>query len=1054
MKYRFIIGIIALSVILLGNRALAQEAGYELSGTVKNINVDPLPNITVSILGSVQPPAVTDDAGEYKIEVPSGEVWISFVPVGDYVERTVFLNSRKALNIYFDYKNRTSNHELVLGEGQRKPGRNVIGAGDHMLSGHMKYNTHSTIDQLFQTSVTGAQVSNMSGMPGSGTSIFLRGIGSAYAGGQPLFVVDGIPMERSRYYSSLIDGYNYSPVSTIDPSDVSFISVYKDPSYTSQYGLYGGNGVIELRTIFPDASTTTIDVKYRIGLDMKPDYQKQLDAIEYKVLANELLFSSGMFQEDYELEYPGLFYRKDDTINYRLFNHNTQWQDEVFQNALSQNIHFSIKGGDAVAKYGISFGYLTGNGMLKSTSYDRFNTRFVGSFNIIERIAMSLNVNYTTTTSNLRASGLDEVRSQILSGLWKSPLLSPYQYDEDGNQLGTTAEVDVLGVSNPLALAREFKGLADNSRFSISARVNGEINNNLSLVTLLGLNYNLISESVFSPDLGMNVYYDGEVYNESSVNSNTYFGAYVNSYLSYNSNPDGTGRNTLVANLGLRTISDKFENDYGIGGNSPSDEYKDLEQGEPNLRRVGGRNIDYSYFSMYGNINYNIINKYYLDFKLSADASSAIGIDAETPFSMGNVPYEIFYSAGAAWRISNEDFLKNLSILEDLRIRASYGTSGSDNFDILLSRSHYLTNQFNVVGVSIPGSSANSALRSEKRNYLNVGSDLSLIGGKHQLSVDMYYSITNDLLLFQDLPSFTGVEYYPLNSGRISNRGIEFSSLSRLVQKSDFALDLGIKLGANKNRVEELPVDQVIIPLPGLGEIVMSEGNEFNAFYGYEFDGVFATTSESQEANLTNNRGIPFSAGDARFVDKSGPQGVPDGIIDDFDKVILGSPNPELMGSASLVMKYKKWQLDIVTQFMTGQEIFNYTRFRNEEMAFLHNQSASTLNRWTYETQQTDIPRASWGDPVGNNDFSSRWIEDGSYLRLKNITLSYSTAKKIIPGVRKIEVFLKAVNILTLTRYTGYDPEFSYSFNPLYQGIDYSLTPQPRSLFAGINISL
>ena len=1054
MKYKHIAGICLVIFLIFSKTILAQESGYTLHGCLKSIDGEPLKDVTISVMGSSESPSVSDEKGNYTIKVTSGEVWLSYQPIGKYIDRKIYLDNRKVLNVFFINKDLTSAYDIVLGEGQERNSQNVITAHQNITEKDMRFSGNSTIDQFFQTSLGGANVANMSGMPGVGTTIFLRGLNTINAASQPLYVVDGIPMERPGYYFSLLDGNNYNPLTSIDPMDVSYITAYKDPSYNSQYGFYGSNGVIEFRTINPDASKTTIDVKYRTGITLQPEYQKQLESVEYKTLANELLFSSGMYQEDYIKAYPGLFYTSRDSLQYIPYSNNTNWQNEVFQNAMLQNFYFSIKGGDAIAKYGISFGYLTRQGLFKSSSYDKFNTRFVGTFNVIERIKMYLNVNLVNSNSKLQTSGIDEVRSPILAGLWKSPLLSPYAYDENGNQLTTTADVDELGVSNPLALSRGFEGLSSNTRFSISSKIVGELTKKLKLTTLIGVNYNSVNESTFSPDLGMEQYLNGEVYNETASSSNTYIGLHVNSFLSYFNELNNTGRHKLRANLGAKTTIDQFQSDFGKARNTPSDDYTSLNLGVARLNQIGGNNVDYKWMSVYGNLNYSFKNKYLLDLKISSDASSSIGIDAISPFSIGDVPFELFYSAGASWRLSNENFMNNISLIEDLKLRASYGFTGSDGFDVLLSRPYYTTDHYNVLGVSVPGRSANTGLKSEKTGVLNFGFDLSLKGGRHQLSLDIYNSVTSDLLIFSRLPSFIGEDYYPLNSGKMRNRGAELSINSRLIAHKDFALDLGISIGANKNSVLELPEDKIVVSLPGAGEVAMKVGEEPNSFYGYKYKGVFSTTTESNSANLVNAKGIPFRAGDAIYEDISGKQGQPDGIINNYDKVKIGSPNPDLTGAFTTKITYKNLALKATTQFVLGQDVFNYVRYENEKMTNLNNQSIKTLQRWSYQGQQTEVPIATWNDPVGNSDFSSRWIEDGSYIRLKELTLSYSPTKQIIPFLRNVEAFITMTNVFTMTKYLGYDPEFSYSYNPLVQGIDYGLTPQSRSFSIGVNIGL
>ena len=1026
---------------------------YVLSGWVRGINNEPIQDVTISVRGSLQKLAISNEKGEYSIKVKSGNVWITFQPVGDWETKTLFLDSRQTLNVYLAKKGFTTYNNKVLWEGVDRLSRNVISAHQNISDKQMKYTGNTTVDQFFQTQITGALVSNQSGMPGSGTSTFLRGISTLNTTNEPLYVVDGIPLERSSDYASYFEGYNYNPITSLDPFDVSYITVYKDPSYTSKYGFSGANGVIEIQTLNPDASETTIDFKYRTGIEVKPDYLPQLESTHYRMLANELLYSSGMPQEEYTQSYPGLFYTPEDGISYIPYSNNTNWQDEVFQNTLMQNGYFSIKGGDAIAKYGISVGYLTKTGVIKSTSYDRFNARFAGTFNIIQRIRMQLNVNMVNTNMSLRESGLNTVTSPIISGLWKSPMLSPYGYDDNGNRLNTTADLDALGVSNPLALSRAFVGDNSNTRFTTSAKLIGEISSKLNIVSQLSVNYNTMTEDSFSPDLGMAAYSNGETTNEVSGYVNTYKGLYSNTYLDYSDILGKKKLHRVSALIGMKYKQVDFQNDFAKTGSTPSDAYTSLGYGEVIYDYVGGNIINYTWMSFNGNLNYDYKTKYLLNINVSSDASTSIGREANTPLSVGNVPMGLFYSLGAAWRLSNEPFMKNVSLLEDLKIRASYGTAGNDNFSVLLSQPHYRTDHFNILGVSVPGSRANPTLSYETTSTFNAGLDLVLKGGRHQVIIDWYNATVDDMLAYIPLPEYIGESVFPSNGGKVNTKGIEFTLNSRLIDYQDFAFDLGIRLGRYRTEILEVPNGSIIRDIPGLGQVISREGEALTAFYGYQFQGVFANSQESRLANVRNDKELLYRAGDAIFKDITGNQGVPDHVINNYDKVSIGSPAPDLTGIISAQISYKKLTLRAISHFMTGQEVFNYVRYQNEKMVDLSNQSIKTLQRWSYEGQHTDVPQATWGDPIGNNDFSSRWIEDGSYLRLKELSLAYNLNKSFL-FMKNIEAYVTVENILTLTNYTGYDPELSYSSSSIFQGIDYGAVPQTRSFVFGVNISL
>ena len=286
----------------------------------------------------------------------------------------------------------------------------------------------------------------------------------------------------------------------------------------------------------------------------------------------------------------------------------------------------------------------------------------------------------------------------------------------------------------------------------------------------------------------------------------------------------------------------------------------------------------------------------------------------------------------------------------------------------------------------------------------------------------------------------------------MQNKGVDLGVFFRMIDRPSFKWDLETALTTVKNEVLEIKGNKLITELEG-AEIVNTPGSTANSFYGYVFEGVYASTEEAQSLGFRNERLIPFRGGDAKYADLSGPQGVPDGIINDYDKTVIGSSLPLYFGGFTNTFSYKRWALSAFLQFVSGNEVFIYIRYKNESMTGLQNQSTNVLNRWQYEGHETSVPRALWNDPVGNTAFSTRWIEDGSYLRIKNISLSYTIPREFLV-FRNSQFYVTASNVFTFSKYLGYDPEFSYSYNQMDQGIDYGLCPQPRQFIVGIKLGL
>jgi TonB-linked SusC/RagA family outer membrane protein len=1039
---------IFLGLIFLALPGMGQEL-LTVNGLVVSGIGEPVANVSVSVRGSSQLPQITDSTGVFSLDSVPGDAWIIVDPTGRYKTRRIFLDSRETLKIYLTENDVVSGDDPMTIMAQQLPRRNLIPAQSELGIKHIYESSIASVDQYMQGRVPGMYVVNRSGMPGSGAVTSIRGVNSINATNQPLYVIDGIPLSSPGIFGSNLAGYAHNPLLDINPLDISRTIIIRDPTIEATYGARASNGVILIETLDPSVTQTTIDVDLRLGYSLAPNNLiPQLNADQNKTLLNEVLFSSGMYEEDIRELYPGLYLEKDDE-NYIDYQHNTNWQKLIFDHALMSNMNIEIKGGDEIARYGLSFGYSKSGGIIRTTVYQGYNLRFVGRLNIFTWLKMNAGVSLNTSGSKLKEAATVEQTSPILASLAKSPLLNPYQYDIDGNELDLLAEVDELGTSNPLAILDNYEARNNNYSLYSTLGLEATINDYLSLISDFNISYNVLKEQIFMPNHGMEHYYNDEARNVSKATNNDLNTFYNHTFLRYIRNFGNSHR--LVSNTGVRTHTDKFELDWGLTKNAhENDQYRDLQNGQFNLDEIGGANRNWNSATLYEYLTYSYQDKYFVTGTVDLDGSSRIGRDAANTLKIGNIPIGTFYSGGLAWRISNESFLKNLSFLDNLKIRLTAGKSGNDDIGESSARSYYRAIRFRETVGLYPAVVSNHELTYETVTQLNAGLDMALFGNRFSTSVDLFRATTNNMIIYNPLEEYFGYDYRIENGGSMENRGIEASTFLRIIDAHNFKWDIQAMLSTVKNQIISLKGDKKVYQIPG-GEKVNMNGQPVYSFYGYLFEGVYSTEEQANEAGLVNERLIPFRAGDAIFEDISGPDGVKDGVINDFDKTIIGSPLPDLYGGFSTGIKYKRWSLSGFIQFVSGNDVFNYVRYKNEQMTGLANQSTSVLNRWQYEGQETDIPRALWKDPVGNSDFSTRWIEDGSYLRLKNVTLSYVIPDKFLV-FNHAEFYISANNIYTLSNYLGYDPEFAYSHEQIYQGVDYGLMPQPRQFIAGLKI--
>lgn len=1025
-----------------------EEDSVTVRGTVFSTAGKPLSGVSVSISGTATAPVITDSTGTFCLQVPTLPRRLLFRSLA-HTPREVYVEKADELTVYLTDPVLPGGYRTVSLGYHALEERRLIAPVSQVGMKEKYIDPVVTTGSYLQGKVAGLHVVNHSAMPGSGSYLMLRGPGSLNTTQQPLVVVDGMPLERPGTLVSRIPGNAHNPLASINPLDISEITLIKDAGASATYGVNGANGVLLINTLDPTATETTIDFMVRGGITAAPTLLPQLNQAQFRTLASEILASSSLYEETYEETYPGLFLMPGE-MGYIPYQHDTRWQEQVFRTGINREVNLLVKGGDEISRYGLSVGYLNQDGNIKNTDFTRYNIRFTSFLRVYSWLEMNVNASLNNGVSNLIPSALSEEASPILTGLFKSPQLYPFNYDDNGNELRTISDVREFGVSNPYAVVHKSRSRNTGNRFITSMNLKADINSYLDWNSLVGLNLNSLKEEVFRPQVGMADYLDGLAYSYAEENNNKYHSIYTNHYLAFDRTLQTVHR--LNASAGFRLQTNRLEHDWGRAKNLPdNDEFSELQSGENSLREIGGTSQVWNRFATYADFHYSFRDKYLAMAGASLDFSSRNGRESAALLQLGNVPLGMFYSVGAGWRLSSEPFMPSLPWLEDLLIRLSYGVAGNDDIGNVNALDYYEQVRYRETSGLIPGTIPNPALKHEDRQQLNAGMDLRIRGGRYALTMDYFHHRTSDLFYYEPQAAYTGYANRPSNGGQIINKGMEVSLFARLWQSSDLHWDLHGTFMLLRNHMESLE-KPLLTSFPG-GVYISRNGDPAASFYGYEFLGVFTSQEKAEEAGLVNERGIPYGAGDAIFRDISGQEGVPDGVINGYDKTILGSALPDYAGSISNHIGYRNFALDITLYFVVGNEVFNYVRYQDEQMSTLHNQSINTLRRWHQDGDQTDVPRALWNDPVGNAVFSSRWIEEGSYLRLKDITLSYDLHESWL-AFRNATFFVTAKNFITLSPYLGYDPEFSHNYDPMQQGIDYGLMPQTRQFLMGVRVGL
>lgn len=1040
---------IALVVLLfVGTTLTAQDnvQGPLAQGKVVDaITNQPISAAQISVLDK-NVSALTDENGNFSIKITSPNDMLVVGAIG-YDVREVGLQGSKSITVKL-YQEGFSNYYKEL-LGVTGVVRQTAATASIVTVDNPDSYSSVVVDEILQKSM-GANMRSVSrsGQSGIGSNFFIRGINSINANAQPLFVVDGVIWNNFQDVTSIHGGHFSNPLDDLNPNDIESISVLKDG--TSIYGSKASNGVVLIRTKRARSMVTTIDVNVLTGFKQQPSSLPMMDGEQFRIYASDLLSGVGLGGD---LSNYGFLVTDRTDPNYNVYHNVTNWKQQIYQTGVTQNYLINVKGGDEKALYYFSLGYGADKGVVKSTDWTRINSRFNADFSLTDQIKLGLNIGFSRNERGLLDDGVDEFSSPTWMASVKSPFISENAFTNTGEKTLNLAVTDIFGVGNPLALIKYSNNFQKKYRFNITVLPSYQITPELKISSQFDYSLYKTIEGHFIPERFTPLrYMENKGYSKNRISSqvsrNT--NVFSNTFLTYEKTFNVYHQLKAVA--GLRFINNYYESDYVEEHNSGSNNNTTITGAYDFLYVDGINNLTRS-ISNYYQADYAYDGRYFLTGTMSFDASSRFGRKTESGLNFKNRSLAVFPAISGAWLVSSEDFMRDIDALNYLKVRAGYGLTGNDGIKDYESMAYFTSIRFiDRANGLVLSNLENTKIQWETTAKANVGLDMGFLNDLVTLNLDLYSSTTSNLLTMRTLPIYTGLGNYWSNGGTMTNNGYEVALNVKAINTNDLKLELGLSAGAYKNKVTALPENESFTTKVLGGEMLTAVGQSLGVFYGYKTAGVFATQADADAANLkvlnADGSMTAFGAGDMIFEDFHA-----DGIIDEKDRQVIGNPHPDFYGNFTAAAKYKRFELDAVFTYSVGNDVYNFYRSQLEAGSTFNNQTLVMNRRWTGEGQQTSVPKASIGDPLGNARFSDRWIEDASYLRFKSVSLSYQIPIQT-DFIEGLKVWVSADNLFTLTNYLGIDPEVAAGTSVFSQGVDAGLLPQTQTVYFGVKLNL
>ncbi|WP_255498695.1 TonB-dependent receptor [Dysgonomonas sp. ZJ709] len=984
--------------MLFSLNILAQDQN-KITGVITDQQGEPIIGASVVVKGTTTG-AISDIDGVFSLDVDNNAVLtISYI---GFVSQEIPTLGKSNLKIILKEDSKILDEIVVVGYGVMRKS-DLTGSVSSISAQTIKDKPVANIGEALQGRASGVQVIS-SGKPGDNVSFRIRGI-STINNSEPLLVIDNVPTDM--------------PLNALNMEDVESVDVLKDASATAIYGSRGANGVVIVTTKRGKSGDGSISLSANWGVQKATSMPKMLNASQFASLHNEMIKNYN--NPNYT--------QRPDFADPSALGTGTNWLDELFRAAVMQNYTLSYSGGNDKSNYYVSGGVLDQEGIILNTSYRRYTFQFNSESKVRPWLKFGNNV---TLSHDIKKQGSYSVRD-AMAALPTQPV-----FNEDGSFSGPGEPAYQYGdIRNPIGSATLNKEQTKGYNVLANAFAEIKIMKNLTFKTLGGIDFKFWDKRNFYPKYNWKPIPQPQsnLYEESNK-SMTYLWDNTLTYME-----TFKEKHHLNAMIGSSAQNNVYNNMSASVQNFLTDNNNQLNNGLTDPT-VGGTKNDWSILSFIGRVNYNYADKYLLTATIRRDGSSR--------FSKEN-RWGTFPSFSAAWRLSEESFYNKNKWVSDIKLRAGYGETGNqagiDNYAYFtrLKTGQYVFNE-TPVSTLYPKVMPNPNVRWETVKQFNAGVDLSLLNQRINVVIDAYIKNTSDMLVPMSVPITTGysdIDVPSINAGKVRNKGIELTVSSQNL-KGAFEWNTDFNVSYNKNEVISMNDG---VPLFVGGDINMTkvrvntEGHPIGSFYGYVTNGIFQNQQEVDRYAIQVPGGT--APGDIRFRDLDN-----NGVINADDRTYIGNPSPEWTFSMNNTFAYKEFDLQIFLQGVAGNDIYNANRIWQESMSIPQNQTIKVLDRWTGEGTSNSVPRAIYSDPNQNVRHSNRFIEDGSYLRVKNLTLGYTLPRSISQKafLSMARFYISCQNLLTLTKYSGFDPEVNVS------GVDLSTYPVTRTLSVGVNV--